>query len=151
MNCKDHEEPLSKESGDRCSQQRGPACSPQQDLCPLRNTPSQISHLRLSSRKNNPSFSEHPPASIATSNLSCANAALPFPGMGLQVHSIPSSNLRPGFACGAVKDLFYCRLLTMLFFLSDFCYHIHTVLVIQLLASSDILTFFLRRRKLMHF
>lgn len=52
----------------------------------------------------------------------------------------------PGLACGAVKDLSYCRLLTMLSFLSDFCYHIPTVLVSQLLATSDLLTFFLKKK-----
>lgn len=147
MNCKDHKELLSKGSGERCSQQHSPACSPQQDLCPLRNTPSQLSHLLVSSRKNNLSFPEQPPSSITTSNFSCANASLPFlPGMGLQVHSIPSFNLMPRLAWGAVKDLLYCRVLTVLSFLSNFCYHDPTVLVSQLLASSDILISFLKRK-----
>lgn len=87
----------------------------QQDPCPLRNTPLQLILLLSSSRKkpNQPTLSQSsPPASIANSNLSCANAVLLL-GVGLQMHFIPSFNLMPGLAQRAVKGLFFCRLLTM--------------------------------------
>lgn len=76
----------------------------QQDPCPLRNTPSQLSPSSFifqekKQPQTDPLSQSQFPAPTANSNWSCANAVLPFlRGMGLPVRSIPSFHLMPGLA-----------------------------------------------------